>query len=126
VAEVLSILADASALARGPRRPEARKKGAAVFGRRKQQRFKDPTDKQGQAYVLQNFQTAKGLQDAGLRMEKAWITTGDDRVCDLCRRNEKVGWIPLDDSFPSRHMHPLGHQGCRCDLLTRRRARRRK
>jgi len=62
---------------------------------------------------------AQRLQSAGLPMLKSWLTVGDDRVCELCAGNEAVGWIPVDDAFPSGHMHPLAHNCCRCCLLTR-------
>jgi len=65
--------------------------------------------------------TAKELQDAGLVMEKSWLTVGDDRVCsEECELNEAQGWIPLDEPFASGHMHPLAHPACRCTALQRR------
>ena len=73
----------------------------------------------GNAYTEAALIQSKSLQMAGLPMVKKWNTVGDDRVSDGCRENESVGWIPLDNAFPSGHMRPLRFPGCRCDLLTR-------
>ena len=74
----------------------------------------------GNAYAEGNLQVAQGLAEAGLKMEKSWNTVGDNRVSELCRGNEAEGWIPLEQTFASGHMRPLGHPACRCDLFTRR------
>ena len=73
----------------------------------------------GNAYTEAALIQSQSLQLAGLPMEKSWNTVGDDRVSDGCRENAGVGWIPLDQAFPSGHMRPLRFPGCRCDLLTR-------
>jgi hypothetical protein len=73
----------------------------------------------GNAYTEGRLQAAQQLQAAGLDMEKAWDTVGDDKVSDGCRNNAAVGWITLDDAFPSGHQRPLRFPGCRCDLMTR-------
>jgi len=69
----------------------------------------------GNAYEEGNMIVARDLQDAGLTMEKSWSTVGDDKVSAGCRENEAVGWIPLDDAFPSGHQQPLRFPGCRCE-----------
>jgi hypothetical protein len=74
----------------------------------------------GNAYAEGQLEVAQELAAAGIEMEKAWITVGDDRVTEGCRENEAAGWIGLDDPFPSGHQRPLRFPGCRCDLLTRR------
>lgn len=74
----------------------------------------------GEAYCQGNQIVAEDLQDAGLEMEKKWSTVGDSRVSDGCRENEAVGWIPLNQAFPSGHQRPLRFPGCRCDCLYRR------
>ncbi|MEE9401240.1 MAG: phage minor head protein [Dehalococcoidia bacterium] len=74
----------------------------------------------GDAYSEANLIIGRTLQDAGERMEKRWLTIGDGRVSDGCAANQAVGWIPLDDAFPSGHQRPLRFPGCRCDLLQRR------
>ncbi len=73
----------------------------------------------GNAYEEAAMIQSKGLQMAGLPMLKSWLTVGDDRVSDGCLENEAVGWIPLDDAFPSGDMNPLRFPGCRCGGLTR-------
>ena len=74
----------------------------------------------GNAYAEGSMEIAQEMQDAGLNMEKYWSTVGDDKVSQtICAPNEDAGWIPLNDPFPSGHMRPLGHPGCRCDLMTR-------
>lgn len=73
----------------------------------------------GNAYEEAAMIQSKGLQMAGLPMEKSWLTVGAGNVCDICDGNEQAGWIPLDDAFPSGDMRPLAHPGCRCGALTR-------
>lgn len=74
----------------------------------------------GQAYEAGSFAGAKLLQDAGVPVEKYWLTVGDDRSADgVCDSNQSAGWIPLEDPFPSGHTHPLGHPACRCTQLSR-------
>ena len=75
----------------------------------------------GQAYEEGNATAARAVQAAGIALEKAWLTVGDDRVDPSCSANEGAGWIALDDTFPSGVMYPLDHVGCRC-TSTRRRA----
>lgn len=75
----------------------------------------------GMAYEEGNFIVVRDLQDAGLQMEKMWLTVGDSRVSPtICRPNQGEGWIPLEQSFQSGHMKPLGHVACRCTALYRR------
>lgn len=75
----------------------------------------------GDAYEHGNMLVAADLQAAGLRMEKAWLTVGDDRVRPEHRANQQQGWIPLDEQFSSGHQRPPTDPGCRCTLLMRRR-----
>lgn len=74
----------------------------------------------GNAYEAGSGALVQDLQDAGLRMEKQWLTVGDDRVSDGCRENQSAGWIPLAQSFPSGDMTPLRFPGCRCTTQYRR------
>ena len=46
-----------------------------------------------------------------------WITTLDERVCEICLGNEMAGSISVNDSFPSGHAGPPAHIRCRCYLL---------
>lgn len=70
------------------------------------------------AYCSGSLQLGQELQQSGIVMVKHWLTVGDDRVSDGCRQNEKAGWIPINDAFPSGHQRPPRFPGCRCDLLT--------
>lgn len=72
----------------------------------------------GNAYVEGNWQVGQDLKAAGLAVEKSWLVTGGE-ICELCLGNEAAGWIPMDEAFPSGDEKPLGHPGCRCDLLQR-------
>lgn len=67
-----------------------------------------------QAYENGNLMFAQGIEDDGVEMEKAWNTSRDEKVCDTCNENEAVGYIPLDDVFPSGHLIPPAHNGDRC------------
>ena len=74
----------------------------------------------GQAYEAGSYAGAKRLNDAGIAVEKYWLTVGDDRSADgICDSNQSAGWIPLEESYPSGHLHPLGHPACRCTQLSR-------
>jgi hypothetical protein len=73
----------------------------------------------GNANLEGQMIVAQDLQDAGIVMEKAWDTVGDDKVSEGCQANAAVDWIPLNKEFPSGHMRPLRFPGCRCDLKTR-------
>lgn len=74
----------------------------------------------GMAYEAGNAIVGRDLQDAGLRMEKKWLTVGDDRVSAGCRANEAEGWIPLERAHRSGHQQPLRFPGCRCTELYQR------
>ena len=74
----------------------------------------------GQAYEVGNATVADDLRQAGLPMEKSWLTSRDDRTSAGCLENQAVGWIPIEQAFPSGHMHPLRFPGCRCAALYRR------
>lgn len=74
----------------------------------------------GQAYEAGGAIVIQDLQNAGLQMEKEWLTVGDDRVSDGCQANMSEGWIPYAQAFSSGHMHPLRFPGCRCTVLYRR------
>lgn len=75
----------------------------------------------GNAYEAGNEIVIRDLSDGGLRMEKQWLTVGDDRVSDGCSANQDEGWIPAEQAFSSGHMRPLRFPGCRCATLYRRR-----
>lgn len=75
----------------------------------------------GNAYETGNAFVIRDLQDAGLPMEKFWLTVGDDRVSTGCYGNQSEGWIPFEQAHSSGHMHPLRFPGCRCTELYQRR-----
>jgi hypothetical protein len=75
----------------------------------------------GNAYEAGSSIVVRDLQDAGLVMQKSWLTVGDERVSDPCRANQGEGWIPFEQAHSSGHQHPLEHPGCRCTELYRRR-----
>jgi hypothetical protein len=60
------------------------------------------------------------LIDAGLKMEKRWLTVGDDRVRPSHRDNQGQGWIPFADDFGSGDSRPPTDPSCRCTVLIRR------
>ncbi len=74
----------------------------------------------GQAYEAGSQIVAKNLADAGIRMEKFWRTSGDERVSDGCKDNQAAGWIAVEEMFPSGNDRPLRFPGCRCTALYRR------
>ena len=74
-----------------------------------------------EAYEIGNRLVIDEMTAVGLEMEKSWSTVGDDRVSDGCRTNGQVGWIPVDEPFPSGHQHAPRFPGCRCAILYRRR-----
>lgn len=75
----------------------------------------------GQAYVDGGKMAGQELVDRGVELEKHWSSIGDNRVDpDICAPNDAQDWIPFEDNFQSGHDAPLGHVGCRCDLMVRR------
>ncbi len=61
----------------------------------------------------------QGLMDRGYQMEKSWMSTADERRCDICRSNAEAGWIGADDIFPGGMSQAPGHPGCRCRAIYR-------
>lgn len=68
----------------------------------------------GNAYQEGNLIVGKDLSDAGLNIEKAWLTVGDDRVDPNCSANADDGWIDVNASHSSGKERPLDHPSCRC------------
>jgi hypothetical protein len=73
-----------------------------------------------EAYETGNRLVVDEMTAIGLEMEKAWSTVGDERVSEGCIANAAVGWIPVDQAFPSGHQHAPRFPGCRCAVLYRR------
>ena len=57
--------------------------------------------------------------DDGFEMEKSWLLTKDERLCDICRSNGEARWIPAAFAFPSGHLRAPAHPGCRCRTVYR-------
>ena len=74
----------------------------------------------GNAFEAGGAIVVSDLQDAGLTMQKRWLTVGDARTSEGCQANQDEGWIPFDDPFPSGDMQPLRHPACRCTTQYRR------
>jgi hypothetical protein len=74
----------------------------------------------GDAYEQGNRTVVDKLRDAGIAMEKAWLTAGHTKVDPGCQSNADAGWIDIDDDFPTGVQQPLDHPGCRCAGLYRR------
>jgi uncharacterized protein with gpF-like domain len=74
-----------------------------------------------EAYETGNRLVIDEMTAVGLEMEMSWSTVGDERVSDGCIANAAVGWIPVDEPFPSGHQHAPRFPGCRCAILYRRR-----
>lgn len=74
----------------------------------------------GNAYEAGNYLPIQAMAEAGLEMEKSWLTVGDDRVSEVCQGNQDEGWIPWDQAHASGQQHPLAHPACRCTELYRR------
>ena len=67
-----------------------------------------------QAYEAGNMAFSQSLKDEGIRMEKMWQNSGDDRVSDGCLENTADGWIPIDEPHSSGDQNPPRFPGCRC------------
>lgn len=73
-----------------------------------------------EGYEAGNLVAVQAMQDAGLAMEKSWLTVGDARVSAGCQANQAAGWMPAETPFPSGHQRPPRFPGCRCAGLYRR------
>ena len=47
---------------------------------------------------------------------KRWITSPDERLCEVCDGNENDGVIPINESFSSGHTQTPAHPNCRCTV----------
>ncbi len=66
----------------------------------------------GNINSMVSLDSAQTAADAGIELLKGWLTAGDDRVEDICLRNQAAGFIALDDDFPSGDAAPLAHPRC--------------
>jgi hypothetical protein len=78
------------------------------------------TQESAVAYGQGAMNLGRWMQDGGLAMEKSWLTSGLDRICDGCESNEGEGWIPFDQDFGNFGEWTPGHVGCRCDVMQER------
>jgi hypothetical protein len=76
----------------------------------------------GNAYQRGNLIVGQDLAAAGLKIEKSWLTRGDDKVDPHCSANEAQGWIDVNKEHASGVMVPLDHPRCRCVELYRRKS----
>jgi SPP1 gp7 family putative phage head morphogenesis protein len=51
---------------------------------------------------------------AGLPVEHAWLTVGDEDVCEVCAPAGAQGFIAKASTFVNGLSFPPGHPGCRC------------
>jgi hypothetical protein len=68
----------------------------------------------GNAYESGSRILVDTLEDDGIKMEKIWMTSGDELVTPECEANGGEGWIPLKQPHLSGHQQPLRFPRCRC------------
>jgi hypothetical protein len=76
------------------------------------------------ARAIADYETKSALHDATMTAFKAsnrvkgsyWVTVGDLRVEAACLLNAAASPVRLGHPFPSGHLAPLAHNGCRCFL----------
>lgn len=86
---------------------------AGVFSAARAQRI--AVNEIAKAYGFGNAQPIKEYKErTGRQAWKTWVTVGDDLVSDICRANEKQGWILFDEAFSSGDMTEPSHVNCRC------------
>ncbi len=64
------------------------------------------------AHETSQFRQMKDFMDKGYEMEKSWLTTKDERVCDICGGNAGAGWIGSMDIFPGGQFMAPAHPAC--------------
>lgn len=74
-----------------------------------------------EAYGEGNLQVALEMQERGMIMEKHWGMSPDEKTCEMCLGNAAVGWILVEQTFPSGHQRETAHPACRCNTQYRRR-----
>jgi SPP1 gp7 family putative phage head morphogenesis protein len=74
----------------------------------------------GSAYENGKKVAAQEMEAQGLRMEKKWISVGDDRTRPEHKDNTAAGWIPMDETFPGdgSDIAP-SDPNCRCSVIWR-------
>jgi len=107
------------ALATGQNYNDTTKLISDNFGFSKSRSQMIATNEIGHAYAHGNKVPITDAVDAGHKATKRWLTTGDDRVTELCSANESNGWIKFDKDFASGDSEAPrdDHPRCRCDTL---------
>ncbi len=72
------------------------------------------------AYEGGNDRAAQDMTKAGLKMEKSWLSIGDEKVRPSHQDNQAEGWIPLEATFGTGDLRTPTDPGCRCVMLYRR------
>jgi hypothetical protein len=65
------------------------------------------------AYVVSRASWIRMMQRGSIR--KRIVLCPD--ACEICRRNDEQGPIPIDQAFKSGQQHPPFHGSCRCALV---------
>lgn len=55
-------------------------------------------------------------RESGVVAKLKWLTSEDEKVCDVCNGNDQVE-VELGDPFPSGDLYPGAHPLCRCVLI---------
>jgi hypothetical protein len=74
----------------------------------------------GSAYEGGQDMMADEMAEAGVELEQAWLTAGDDKVRPSHRDNQLARYIASDATFPSGDARPPTDSGCRCTRIFRR------
>lgn len=64
------------------------------------------------AYILGEMAT-EVYNRSGVEFH-AWVTSRDERVCDICIKNEQAGEVRVGTPFPNGVIHTPAHLLCRC------------
>lgn len=73
----------------------------------------------GQAYEAGNRMFADSLEDDGIEMQEAWVTSHDEKVRPEHAANEAEGWVELGHVYSSGDTDPPTDPGCRCYKIYR-------
>lgn len=87
---------------------------AGIFSPARSQLIATRTIAEG--YEFGNREPMKEAQDKGLRVQKSWVTVGDDKVTPECAANEDEEWLEMDEAHSSGDQNPprLENPRCRC------------
>jgi len=74
----------------------------------------------GDAYGYGNYVPMVDTKAEGYKVNKKWLTVGDDKVTPTHTQNQSDGWIELDKLFSGtgdQYAPASDHPNCRCDTL---------